>query len=47
MIGYVENTVTELIPTDDSIPIFHTSVIFKGFPGTTKELNLKTISTLY
>lgn len=38
MIGYIENTVTEPILKDDSIPIFHMSIIFNGFPGTTKEL---------
>lgn len=30
-----------------SNPAFHTSVIFKGFPGTNEELTLKTVSTLY
>lgn len=30
-----------------SNPVFHTLVIFKGFPGINEELTLKTVSTLY
>lgn len=45
-IGYAQGTVIGE-QTPGSNPIFHTSVIFKGFPGTNEELILKTVSTLY
>lgn len=46
IIGYAQGTVIgEQKP--DSNPVYHTSVIFKGFPGSNEELILKTVSTLY
>lgn len=45
-IGFAEGTVIG-DTTPGSNPIFHTSVIFKGFPGIDEELSLKTVSTLY
>lgn len=47
IIGYAEATVIGGDPTNESQPIYHTSVIFNGFPGTNKEMSLKTVSTLY
>lgn len=49
IIGYAEGTIVGDNGTigGDPTPVYHTSVIFKGFPGTNKELTLKTVSTLY
>ena len=46
-IGYAEGTIIGGNTAEGSFPIFHTSVIFKGFPGTNQEISLKTVSTLY
>ena len=49
IIGYAEGTVVggNGINGTDSNPVYHTSIILNGFPGTNKELTLKTVSTLY
>ena len=47
MIGYAEGTVIGGNNTPGSNSVYHTSVIFKDFPGVDEELTLKTVSTLY
>lgn len=46
IIGYAEGTVIN-DQQPGSNPIYHTSVIFDGFPGTNGIMTLKTVSTLY
>ena len=46
-IGYAQGIIVGGNPIEGSNPVFHTSVIFNGFPGTNKEISLMTVSTLY
>lgn len=47
IIGYAEGTVIGGNPSQDSNPVYHTSVILNGFPGIKGEMVLKTVSTIY
>ena len=47
IIGFASGTIVNGVQNSESNSIYHTSVIFNGFPGTNEEMYLKTESTLY